>query len=353
MRPVRTRATSNRAADLASLEEDLEENSTAVGQLRACPVTEAFGTEVEHFTPWLATAAGIRLLSEAVGLPLELVQTEAPVGDFRADLLCRGGQPVRNVVVENQFGLADSLHLGKLLTYVAGHDARLGIWVAEAFRAEHLAVLDQVNALAPERLRLLAVQVSVWRIGDSMPAVRLECVRGLESPSKVVRQVNVVKRPTPASSTGRSPALRAACAAFWAALEIARVGAGLRFTCAAASDKDWMGWATAWPNVQLVVYPWPDALRVGLVAPKDTAEGPWTQSAVAARLTSINAALAAALVLTDRRKLTPRVPHFATERHWTLERIDRAGHADAAVWAVATLAAFDEVLRSEGAGQAP
>ena len=48
---------------------------------------------------------------------------------------------------------------------------------------------------------------------------------------------------------------------------------------AAAGDQDWMGWVTARPNVQLVVYPWPDALRVGLVAPKDTAEGPWTQSA--------------------------------------------------------------------------
>jgi hypothetical protein len=332
-----------------------------LGVFQACPVTDAFGTEVGHFTPWLATPTGLRLLSEAVDLPLALVQTVAPVGDFRADLLCRGGQPVTNVVVENQFGLADSLHLGKLLAYAAGHDARLAIWVAEAFRPEHLAVLDQLNALAPERLRLMAVQLSVWRIGDSMPAVRLECVHGLQPRSNLIKAVNVAKRSTPvASAMGPSPPLRAARVAFWAALEVARLEAGLRFASppkgSATDDKTWWGWATAWPNVQLVVYPWPDSLRVGLVAPKDATDGPWTQSGVASRLTSINAALEGAVALTDRRSLTPRVPHFATERCWTLEHLDRAGHADAAAWTVALLASLDDALRHAGVGgrqQAP
>jgi hypothetical protein len=63
--------------------------------------------------------------------------------------------------------------------------------------------------------------------------------------------------------------------------------------------------------------------------------------------------LPADLALTDRRKLTPRVPHFATERPWAILRGDQAGHADAAAWAVAALAAFDAVLRTEGAGPAP
>jgi hypothetical protein len=72
--------------------------------------------------------------------------------------------------------------------------------------------------------------------------------------------------------------------------------------------------------------------------------------------TSINAALEGAVALTDRRSLTPRVPHFATERCWTLEHLDRAGHADAAAWTVALLASLDDALRHAGVGgrqQAP
>ena len=72
------------------------------------------------------------------------------------------------MVIENQFGMSNHDHLGKLLTYISGKEAKIGIWISEEFREEHLSALNYLNeSIRVDGLRLFAIKVEVKRIGDS------------------------------------------------------------------------------------------------------------------------------------------------------------------------------------------
>ena len=104
--------------------------------------SERYGpTRPNNFTPWLAEH--ISELGEALGLDLESTSQEAPVGSYRLDILASDGD--RLVVIENQLGETDHTHLGQLLTYTAGYDASVVIWIAGKFRDEHREALDLLN----------------------------------------------------------------------------------------------------------------------------------------------------------------------------------------------------------------
>ena len=60
-----------------------------LGRLERVDLRSVWEKEDRHFTPWLAAEENLQLLGETIGLQLELVGQEQPVGPFRADLLCR------------------------------------------------------------------------------------------------------------------------------------------------------------------------------------------------------------------------------------------------------------------------
>ncbi len=137
-----------------------------LGKLERISLRKAWSHEATEFTPWLAQADNLTLLAESLGLTeLELVGTEHPVGDFKVDILCSddGGK----VIIENQLEKTNHTHLGQILTYAAGVGARKVIWVAESFRTEHVAALDFLNQHTTDELNFFAVEVELWRIGDS------------------------------------------------------------------------------------------------------------------------------------------------------------------------------------------
>lgn len=139
------------------------------------PLREAWKHEASDFTPWLAEEANLRMLADALGLSdLELVATEHWVGDFKVDILCTDGTD--QVIIENQLAKTDHGHLGQLITYAAGIDAKKVIWVAESFRAEHVAAFEFLNENTTDALNFFAVEVEVWRIGDSPLAPKFQVV---------------------------------------------------------------------------------------------------------------------------------------------------------------------------------
>ena len=106
-------------------------------------VRELWKNEARDFTPWLADNLG--LLGDALGMTLELVQKESPVGPYSLDILAKDTRSGVKVAIENQLGTTDHSHLGQLLTYATEHDARTVVWVAPAFVHEHAQALHRLN----------------------------------------------------------------------------------------------------------------------------------------------------------------------------------------------------------------
>ena len=124
-------------------------------------------TEEEGFTPWLAENIG--RLGDALGMRLEVEAREAPVGSFSLDILARD-QDNRQIVIENQLEATDHTHLGQLLTYAAGFDANVIVWIAKSFRDEHRDALDLLNRHTGEDTEFFGVEVELWQIDDSRRA---------------------------------------------------------------------------------------------------------------------------------------------------------------------------------------
>ena len=139
-----------------------------LGKIERVDVREVWADEASDFTPWLAN--NLDRLGDELGMELELVQTEAPVGNYYLDILARNVNGGDMVAIENQIAGTDHTHLGQLMTYAAGHDAGVVIWVATKFRDEHRAALDWLNERSAASLDFFGVEIEAIKIGDSLPA---------------------------------------------------------------------------------------------------------------------------------------------------------------------------------------
>ena len=117
--------------------------------------------EAHDFTPWLAR--NLDLLGEAIGIPLELKQREAPVGPLFLDILARDADSDVLVAIENQLAPANLQHLGQLVAYATGLDARAAVWVAPEFSYHHGTALHRLNEWTRDGIRFYAVKIEVVR----------------------------------------------------------------------------------------------------------------------------------------------------------------------------------------------
>ena len=142
--------------------------------LQSVELDKVWENEPGDFTPWLAEEENLKQLGETLGMELELEGQELPVGNFRADILCRNTVDGSRVLIENQLTRTDHPHLGQILTYAAGLDARTVVWIAKEFREEHRAALDRLNEITDENFQWFGIEIKVWRIGDSKRAPQFE-----------------------------------------------------------------------------------------------------------------------------------------------------------------------------------
>ena len=148
--------------------------SMELAKIHRVDLREVWLNEAANFTPWLAE--NISLLGEALGMDLEVETAEAPVGSYSLDILARDVGNGHSVIIENQLEITDHTHLGQLLTYMAGFDANVIVWVAKEFRDEHREAFDLLNHRTTEDTQFFGVEVELWKIEDSRPAVNFKLV---------------------------------------------------------------------------------------------------------------------------------------------------------------------------------
>lgn len=140
-----------------------------LGKLARVDPRSVWPNEARDFTPWLVENIG--LLGETLGLELEVAQSEAEVGDFSLDVLARDLGRGGVVVIENQLEATDHSHLGQLITYAAGREANVVIWVAREFREPHRQALDWLNRGDDATTEYFGVVLELLQVDGSKPAV--------------------------------------------------------------------------------------------------------------------------------------------------------------------------------------
>lgn len=145
-----------------------------LGSIENVSPRDVWPNEASDFTPWLSEH--IDSLGEALGLDIEITRSEAAVGAFSLDLLGKESGSDRVVIVENQLDRTDHGHLGQLLAYAAGLDAKIVVWISPDVRDEHRQAIHWLNEQTTDAVAFFAVELEVWRIGDSLPAPRFNVV---------------------------------------------------------------------------------------------------------------------------------------------------------------------------------
>lgn len=145
----------------------MEIDSKGLGRLRhVASARDVWLSESGDFTPWLAE--NLDVLADELGMPLTLIATEVPVGEFRLDIQAETADG-RVVIVENQLERTDHGHLGQLLVYASGLEAASVVWVAPRFRSDHRRTLDWLNERTDSGVDFFGVEVGVVQIGESGP----------------------------------------------------------------------------------------------------------------------------------------------------------------------------------------
>lgn len=147
---------------------------------------EVWGNEAKDFTPWLAE--NIELLNEATGLNLEVLETESPVGSFAVDILAQDANTEQKAIIENQLEDTNHDHLGKLLTYAAGKEAKCLIWIVKNAREEHRAAIEYLNNNTVDGIGLFLIEIQLWSIDGSAPAVKFNVVEQPNDWTKAAKQ---------------------------------------------------------------------------------------------------------------------------------------------------------------------
>ncbi|OYP70639.1 hypothetical protein CIK92_09140 [Prevotella sp. P4-67] len=132
--------------------------------------------EAKDFTPWLAEEENLSMLSEAIGIDIVLEEQESNVGEFSVDVFASEESTGRKIIIENQLEDTNHDQLGKIITYASGKDAEVIIWIVKRARDEHKQAIEWLNNHTDDQCAFFLIEIELWRIGKSEPAVKFNIV---------------------------------------------------------------------------------------------------------------------------------------------------------------------------------
>ena len=124
------------------------------------------------------------LLSDALDLDLQFEGKEVPVGGFSVDLLVTDANTGYKVIIENQLGVTNHDHLGKIITYAAGKEANILIWIVGKARDEHRQAVKWLNDKTDSEVGIFLIEMELWSIDGSKPAPKFNVVERPNSYAK-------------------------------------------------------------------------------------------------------------------------------------------------------------------------
>lgn len=141
-------------------------------ELKKVDLREEWEDEETDFTPWIAD--NIEKIEEVLGMELEVKDTEKSVGSFKADILAEEANTEKEIVIENQLGKSDHKHLGQLITYGSGIEAFTVVWICRNLKDEHRKAIDWLNESTRKDTNFFALEIELYKIGDSNPAPKFD-----------------------------------------------------------------------------------------------------------------------------------------------------------------------------------
>ena len=147
-----------------------------LGKLEQAELRQTWVHEAHNFTKWLAQEENLRMLGDEIGVDISLDTIEAQVGRFNVDILAEETTSGAKVIIENQLEVTNHDHLGKLITYASGVDAKHVIWVVKTEREEHRRAIDWLNDNTIADVNFFLIRIELWKIGDSLTAPKFVVV---------------------------------------------------------------------------------------------------------------------------------------------------------------------------------
>ncbi len=156
-------------------------------KLKQIDLRDVWPHEALDFTKWLSEEPNLAMLGSAIGIELELIETESSVGLFNVDIYAQEASTGRRVVIENQLEDTNHDHLGKVITYAAGKGAEVVVWVVARARDEHRQAIEWLNQHTDNDFGFFLVEIELWSIGDSLPAPRFNVVEQPNEWTKAIK----------------------------------------------------------------------------------------------------------------------------------------------------------------------
>ena len=156
----------------------------AIGKLEEVDIRELWKHEQYDFSEWLAKKENIENLNEILGLTLVDISKETYVGSYRCDLFARDEATGTKVIIENQLEISNHDHLGKIITYASGLDAKVVVWIVTKAREEHRSAIEWLNNNTNSNVNFFLIEIHAYKIGNSDKAPMFKVV---EQPNDFIK----------------------------------------------------------------------------------------------------------------------------------------------------------------------
>ena len=225
----------------------LKEKKMKISRLQEVDIRKLWKHEQYDFSAWLAEDENIELLNEKLGLTLVDINTEAYVGAYRCDIVAVDETTGIKVIIENQLENSNHDHLGKIITYASGLDAKVIVWIVKEARDEHRSAIEWLNNNTVQDINFFLIELHAYQIGNSDYAPMFQIV---EQPNDFIKEQKG-KKSTDTMNKSQSERL-----GFWTLFNDHVVERNKPFAIHKASSISWyniaVGTSQAYISVSLV-----------------------------------------------------------------------------------------------------